>query len=138
MENTNNPISQPEQEQMDESEMKLFQLDLLKLNRSIKIDDARYYPEESVCNIICQVSKMLYPAISKKETVHPSTEQSVEITDQEIKGKIFDLVHPLPGDCTRSDTKRVMEVFAKWMRDKMKLKDTITTFDLKEIDKAKE
>lgn len=36
-------------------EQKLFILDLLKLNKSIKIDDEKYYPESSVINIIKQV-----------------------------------------------------------------------------------
>jgi len=36
-------------------EEKLFILDLLKLNKSIKIDDKVFYPEESVINIIKQV-----------------------------------------------------------------------------------
>jgi len=36
-------------------EEKLFILDLLKLNKSIKIDDKVFYPEESVINIVKQV-----------------------------------------------------------------------------------
>jgi len=36
-------------------EEKLFILDLLKSNKSIKIDSKKYYPEDSVINIIKQV-----------------------------------------------------------------------------------
>jgi len=44
-------------------EEKLFILDLLKLNKSIKIDDKVFYPEESVINIVKQVlNKPVEPA----------------------------------------------------------------------------
>ena len=165
------PISQPEQEQMDESEMKLFQLDLLKLNRSIKIDDARYYPEESVCNIICQVSKMLHPAISKTETVQPSTEKEEYCTcgNPSKEGNCYfegdeDLVYQC-ADCgkvrqfdldeedesvehksctsiqpTTEKSKAVEEEYRFTGLNCITRvsKDTITTFDLKEIDQAEE
>ena len=45
----------PDKVTMSESEEKLFILDTLRLNKSIKIDEERYYPEASVINIIKQV-----------------------------------------------------------------------------------
>jgi hypothetical protein len=58
------PESEPNKSQFtqpdlfaDTSEEKLFILDLLKLNKSIKIDDEKFFPEASVINIIKQVIK---------------------------------------------------------------------------------
>ena len=42
----------------ENAENKLFILDLLNLNKSIKIDNERFYPEDSVINIIKQVLKI--------------------------------------------------------------------------------
>jgi len=53
-------------------EEKLFILDLLKLNKSIKIDDKVFYPEESVINII-------------KQVLNKPAEPAKGLTDEEIE-----------------------------------------------------
>lgn len=42
---------------LTDAEGKLFILDMLKLNKSIEIDGKKFYPEESVINIIKQLLK---------------------------------------------------------------------------------
>jgi len=50
-------ISTKQPKGLTDAEEKLFILDLLKLNKFIKIDDKKYYPEKSVINIIKQLLK---------------------------------------------------------------------------------
>ena len=64
--------------------------------------------------------------------VHPSTEQSVEITE------MFDEIESIVWFENKSQRLKFDAIKAKWLRDKIKSKDTITTKDLNEIDKARE
>ena len=50
-------ISTKQPKGLTDAEEKLFILDLLKLNKFIKIDGKKFYPEESVINIIKQLLK---------------------------------------------------------------------------------
>ena len=69
---------------METAEEKLFILDLLKLNHSINIDDKKYYPEESVINIIKQV-------LSSQSRPLPEREKIIEIT--KIQAKQFNRMY---------------------------------------------
>jgi len=91
-------------------EEKLFILDLLKLNKSIKIDDKVFYPEESVINIIKQVLNK--PAGPAKE-----------LTDEEIEKEAYNYCayqgqpdgEPEFDEKSYNDFKEA----AKWARSRM-------------------
>jgi hypothetical protein len=61
---------------------------LLKLNKSIKIDDEPYYPESSVINIIKQIQKYIASQSSVEVTDEIITNAFCETRDEDIKMKL--------------------------------------------------
>ena len=171
------PISQPEKDLLTLSMRRSNEQDLLPILMSpaketllLKVIDRyqqftkwviRHTPEikesERGLNMLNDIDWAEHK-VKEYEAVHPSTEQSVEITDEEIDDAAFN--HDNAWDETFYEA---WKEGAKWMRDKMKSRDTctcnsdnygygfakcydcgkmkpdtITTHDLNEIDESRE
>jgi len=105
-----------------EPEEKLFILDLLKLNKSIKIDDKVFYPEESVINIIKQVlNKPVEPAKGltdeeieeKYPTKIADIEKMLKMEKKSYSKNIYDYILSI------AESNKQYQAIAKWARSRM-------------------
>jgi len=103
-------------------EEKLFILDLLKLNKSIKIDDKVFYPEESVINIIKQVlNRPAEPAKGltdeeieeKYPTKIADIEKMLKMEKKSYSKNIYDYILSI------AESNKQYQAIAKWARSRM-------------------